>query len=54
MITRTLLLAFAFLSVACGDSACDELADCTGNEVGTDEEACELELELQKEVDACK
>jgi hypothetical protein len=55
MITRTMLLAFAFLAAGCGKSACDELADCLGaeNDGSADEDACETALDAAKEADLC-
>ena len=60
MMTRTFILAFAFLAAGCGKSACDQLADCLGTENTTDEssdeleDACQAALDLQEEADTCE
>ena len=55
MMIRTFIFAFAFLAAGCGESACDEIADCLGteNDGSADEETCEKALDAAKEADLC-
>jgi hypothetical protein len=56
MMTRTFILAFAFLAAGCGKSACDEIADCLGteNDGSVDEEDCQTALDVAEEADLCE